>query len=63
MFTVQLSTPQGICYLRSTIWTFAGRPERAQYFDTAGQARDALDKAKPFMKAAHYKAARIVENV
>lgn len=62
MFTVQLTTPQGICYLRGTVWTFAGRIERAQYFDTAGEARDALDKAKRFMKAAQYKAARIVEN-
>jgi hypothetical protein len=62
MFTVQLNTPQGICYLRSTIWTFAGAAPRASYYQTAGQARDALDKAKPFMKAAHYKAARIVEN-
>lgn len=62
MFTVQLSTTQGICYLRRTIWTFAGAADRAQYFETAGEARDALNKAKPFMKAADFKAARIVEN-
>jgi hypothetical protein len=62
MFIVQLATPQGICYLRGTVWTFAGAIERASYYETAGQARDALEKAKKFMKAAHYKAARIVEN-
>jgi hypothetical protein len=62
MFTVQLATDQGTCYLRGTVWTFAGRVERASHYETAGQARDALNKAKPFMKAAHYKAARIVEN-
>jgi len=62
MFTVQLPTDQGICYLRKTIWTFAGATDRASYYATAGEARDALNKAKPFMKAAHYKAARIVEN-
>ena len=62
MFTVQLPTDLGVCYLRRTIWTFAGAADRAQYFETAGEARDALNKAKPFMKAAHYKAARIVEN-
>lgn len=62
MFTVQLSTAQGICYLRRTIWTFAGAADRATYYDTASEARDALNKAKTFMKAAHFKAARIVEN-
>lgn len=62
MFTVQLQTSEGTCYLRGTVWTFAGRVERASYYETAGDARDALDKAKKFMKAAHYKAARIVEN-
>ena len=62
MFTVQLTTPQGTHYLRRTVWTFAGAVERASHYETAGQARDALEKAKPFMKAAHYKAARIVEN-
>ena len=62
MFTVQLETSEGICYLRGTVWTFAGRVERASSYETAGQARDALNKAKPFMRAAHYKFARIVEN-
>lgn len=62
MFTVQLQTSEGICYLRGTVWTFAGRVERASHYATAGEARDALDRAKKFMKAAHYKAARIVEN-
>ena len=61
MFTVQLATLQGICYLRSTVWTFAGRAERASHYETAGQARDALNKARPFMKASQFKAARIVE--
>ena len=61
MFIVQLATPQGICYLRGTVWTFAGAIERASYYETAGQARDALEKAKKFMKAAHFKAAFIGE--
>lgn len=61
MFTVQLSTAQGICYLRRTIWTFAGAADRATSYDTVENAQAALNKAKPFMKAAHFKAARIVE--
>ena len=62
MFTVQLSTAQGICYLRRTIWTFAGAADRATSYDTVENAQAALNKAKPFMKAAHFKAARIVGN-
>lgn len=60
MFIIELSTPQGTCYLRGTIWTFPGALERATVYDTQDKARAALDKAKRFMKAAHYKAARIV---
>ncbi len=64
MFTVQLSSPQGTHYLRGTVWTFADdtAKDRATYYATAGEARDALNKARTFMKAANYKAARIVEN-
>jgi hypothetical protein len=62
MFTVQLATAQGTCYLRGTVWTFAGARERATEYATIEQARAALEKAKKFMKAAHYKATRIVEN-
>lgn len=63
MFTVQFQTSEGIWYLRGTIWTFGHGGARASYYETAGQARDALDKAKKFMHARFYKAARIVENV
>jgi hypothetical protein len=62
MFTVQLATVQGTCYLCGTVWTFAGARDRATEYATVEQARAALEKAKKFMKATHYKAAQIVEN-
>lgn len=45
-------------YLRSTIWT-ADR-NRATIFQSEDAARAGLAKAKQFMKAAQFKAARIV---
>lgn len=45
--------------LRGTVWAFS--MDRAQKFETKELAQAALDKAKQFMKARTYKAARIVE--
>ena len=45
--------------LRGTIWAF--EMDRATKFETAEAAKAALDRAKKFMKARTYKAARIVE--
>lgn len=61
MFIVTVETPAGTSYLRSTIWTFAGRRERAEEYPTREAAQAALDKAKKFMAASIYRAARIVE--
>lgn len=61
MYIVVLSTNVGDSYLRNTVWTFAGARNRAQEFATREQAQAQLDKAKKFMKASHYKMARIVE--
>ena len=61
MFIVTVETPAGTSYLRSTVWTFAGRRERAQEDPTREAAQAALDKAKQFMAAKVYRAARIVE--
>lgn len=46
-------------HLRRTIWT--ADPDRADRFETRDAAQAALVKAKPFMKAAQFKAARIEE--
>jgi hypothetical protein len=45
--------------LRGTTWAFS--MERAQLFETAEAAQAALDRAKPFMKAAIYKKAQVRE--
>ena len=45
--------------LRRTTWAFS--MDRAQQFETKDAAQKQLDKAKKFMKAAQYKAARIEE--
>lgn len=46
-------------YLRRTVWT--AELDRADRFETEDAARAQLAKAKPFMKAAQFKAARIEE--
>lgn len=46
-------------YLRSTVWT--SERERATEFPSAEAAQAQLDKAKQFMKAAQYRAARVEE--
>ena len=61
MFIVILETAAGICYLRSTVWTFAGNRDRAIEFATRDAAAAQLEKAKPFMKKSFVKLARIVE--
>lgn len=43
--------------LRGTVWAFS--MERAQLFETKEAAQAALDRAKPFMKAAMYRKAKI----
>lgn len=45
--------------LRGTVWAFS--MDRASQYDTREQAQAALDKAKQFMKAKTYRAARIEE--
>jgi hypothetical protein len=61
MFIVSLETPAGTSYLRGTVWSFAGRRERAQEFETIQAAKEQLAVAKKFMRAAHFKAAKIEE--
>jgi hypothetical protein len=61
MFIVSLETPAGTSYLRGTVWSFAGRRERAQEFETIQAAKEQLATAKKFMRAAHFKAAKIEE--
>ena len=45
--------------LRNTTWAFS--LDRAQQFETRETAQAQLDKAKQFMRAAQYKAAKIEE--
>ena len=45
--------------LRGTVWAFS--MERAQLFESREAAQAQLDKAKKFMRASTYKAARIEE--
>lgn len=59
MFMVIVNTTGVDYFLRSTIWT--SEVTRADPFDTREKAQAALDRAKKFMKAKTYKAARIVE--
>lgn len=61
MFIVTVETLAGTSYLRGTVWTFAGRRERATEYETREAAQAALDKAKKFMAARVYKAAQIEE--
>lgn len=59
MFIVTLSHNGSTFYLRATVWTAAR--ERASTFETMEAANAQLGKAKQFMKAAQFKAARVVE--
>jgi hypothetical protein len=58
-FIVTLTHNGQIWPLRGTVWAFS--MDRAQEFATREAAQAQLDKAKPFMKAAQYKAAVISE--
>jgi hypothetical protein len=57
MHIVTLNTSAGPFFLRSTIWT--SYRDRATEFATPEAARSQLNKAKPFMKATMFKAARV----
>lgn len=57
MFIVTLMHNGSKWPLRGTIWALS--MERAQRFETREAAQAALLKAKPFMKAAQFKAAVI----
>jgi hypothetical protein len=46
-------------WLRATVWS--RYPDRATPYDSHEDAKAALEKAKPFMKHAAYKAATIEE--
>ena len=60
MYIITLNTTDGTCYLRVTVWTFPDRRERASEYASIDAAQAALDKARKFMPAKLYKAARIV---
>jgi hypothetical protein len=60
MFVATYVTPEGVCYLRGTVWTFQDRRERATEFATVDEAKAALKKARKFMLARVYRDARIV---
>lgn len=57
MFVVNLTYLGNPFYLRNTVWT--SDPARASKYTTELEARAALTKAKPFMKATQFKAAYI----
>jgi len=63
MFTIQLKTPTGTCYLRGTTWTFQDARDRATVYESLASATAALQKAKMFMKAKTFKAATITPEV
>jgi Mg2+/Co2+ transporter CorC len=56
---VSLNHNGAVFFLRSTIWT--ADKSRATVFTTESDAIAGLAKAKQFMKAAQFKAARIVQ--
>lgn len=57
-FIVEFENNGQLYWLGGTVWRFA--KERATLHDTREQAQAALDKAKKFMAAKVYRAARIV---
>lgn len=58
MFIVTVDNGASTFFLKSTIWAF--NRESAQVFATEEAARAQLQKAKQFMKAKVFKAAKIV---
>ena len=61
MFIVTVENGGYEWFLRSTVWT--SDRDRANKFATRELAQAALLKAKQFMKAAHFKKARIEETI
>lgn len=57
MFIVKLIHLGNTFYLRSTVWT--SDPERASEFASEEAAKAGLEKARKFMKASQFKAAKI----
>lgn len=55
---VSLNHNGAVFFLRSTIWT--ADKARATVFATESDAKAGLEKARKFMKATQYKAARII---
>lgn len=58
-YVVRLTHLGNTFHLRRTVWT--ADLDRADRFETEDAARAQLAKAKPFMEAAQFKAARIEE--
>lgn len=58
-FIVEVQNNGETFWLGGTVWRFA--KERATLHDTTEAAQAALDKAKKFMAAKIYRAAKIVE--
>ena len=59
MFVVVVNSANGLVPLRGTIWALD--MDRAQKFETEELAKAALLKAKKFMTAATFKAAKIIK--
>jgi hypothetical protein len=59
MFQVTVINQGNTFWLRGTTWAF--HAERGTVFESREAAQAALDKAKQFMAARIYKAARIIE--
>jgi hypothetical protein len=58
-FIVEVDNMGFTLWLGGTVWRFS--KDRATLHDDTASAQAALDKAKPFMAAKIYRAARIVE--
>ena len=59
MFLVTLNHNGAAFFLRSTIWS--AYSDRATVFETEEAAKAGLEKARKFMKASQFKAARVVK--
>jgi hypothetical protein len=58
MFYVEVISKGAKFWLGGTVWRFSA--ERASMFGSEAEAKAALEKAKKFMPAATFKAARVV---
>ena len=59
MYIVTVTKHNETYFLRGTVWAF--RAERAFEYDNEPDARIALARARPYMPASVYRAARVVE--